>query len=106
MGLRMFSTSSSSCWSIGSAAHWAHCAMRCGLALPVMQVVMSGLAIEYCRASLAMSEPLAAQCLAAWAAISRTCGGALCHLGSGALGGRRALEGGGFMVALPLAFRE
>src|SRR3954453_13493991 len=90
---------------MGSAAHFAHSAILVGLALPVTHVVISSFAIEYCSASLAMSLPRSAQCFDARAATSRTCGGALCHLGRGALINSRALHGGAFMTPIPFPFR-
>src|SRR5438132_11618109 len=50
-GAKISCTSASRCWSIGSAAHFAHLRMLSGLAEPAIVVVMSGFVMENCSAS-------------------------------------------------------
>ena len=99
------STSASNCSSIGSATHLAQLRIFSGLALPAMVVVMSGLAVENCSASLAMSLPRLAQSAAALRAAAFTASGSFSHLGSGALVSKRALNGPALRMPMPLALR-
>ena len=95
-GAKMACTSARSCWSIGSAAHFAHVRMLLGLALPATVVAISGWSSENCRASLAMSDPRAAQWAAALRAAALTASGSLSQAGSGAFVSSRALNGPAF----------